>query len=294
MPFTKDQAVREVQEKLKTLQSLIHDIDCERKKSETTINNIHKNSKSNMQHKLKSLYKSGLIEAKREEDLLRQALDRIQEIRDIRNELRIQARNAGNKVTLRQGELMKLVSNLAKTLPLYISKPGEKVPSLCGCIPADPSYTAKPGVMVAALVKLSNAEKESDWILAEVVQYFHNSGKYEVVDIDAELKTKTKYKHVLSKRHIIPLPLYRANPQTDYHALYPKDTVVMALYPQTTVFYKGIVSQLPESATDEYSVLFEDTAYPSGYSPPYKVAQRYGRSRNFPHSNEFLSRFSSF
>lgn len=49
----------------------------------------------------------------------------------------------------------------------------------------------------------------------------------------------------------------------------------MALYPQTTCFYKAIVSQLPITAMDEYQVLFEDSTYADGFAPPLAVAQRY-------------------
>lgn len=42
------------------------------------------------QHKLKTLYKMGMNDAAQEENLLRQALSKIQEIRNIRNERRIQ------------------------------------------------------------------------------------------------------------------------------------------------------------------------------------------------------------
>lgn len=49
----------------------------------------------------------------------------------------------------------------------------------------------------------------------------------------------------------------------------------MALYPQTTCFYKAIVNQLPSTAQEEYVVLFEDATYADGYSPPLTVAQRY-------------------
>lgn len=51
--------------------------------------------------------------------------------------------------------------------------------------------------------------------------------------------------------------------------------LVMALYPQTTCFYKAIINNLPESATADYELLFEDASYPEGYSPPLMVAQRY-------------------
>lgn len=70
--------------------------------------------------------------------------------------------------------------------------------------------------MVAALVKVS--DKEENWILAEVVSYNSSTNKYEVDDIDEEDKDR----HVLSRRRVVPLPLMRANPETDPTALFPK------------------------------------------------------------------------
>lgn len=49
----------------------------------------------------------------------------------------------------------------------------------------------------------------------------------------------------------------------------------MALFPQTTCFYKALISKPPASHMDEYEVLFEDPTYPEGFSPPLYVAQRY-------------------
>lgn len=48
-----------------------------------------------------------------------------------------------------------------------------------------------------------------------------------------------------------------------------------ALYPQTTCFYKAIINQLPQTATEEYELLFEDASYADGFSPPLCVPQRY-------------------
>uniref|UniRef100_U5ET93 Putative saga-associated factor 29like protein n=1 Tax=Corethrella appendiculata TaxID=1370023 RepID=U5ET93_9DIPT len=278
MPLTSDQAAFQVQERLKLLRTLILDIENDRKRNEVNINNISRFNEriaseertSAIQHKLKSLYKVSLQDAIQEENLVRQALSKIQEIRNIRNERRIQARNAGNKETIRRGALMKMLQISAQTLPLFVSKPNEKIPALCGCIPADALYIAKSGDMVAALVKVM--DDEENWILAEVVQYLPSANKYEVDDIDEEQKER----HVLSKRRIVPLPLMRANPETDGAiALFPKGTTVMALYPQTTCFYKAVINQLPQTANEEYEVLFEDPTYADGYSPPLFVAQRY-------------------
>lgn len=265
MPLTAESAALQIQDHLKALQRLIHDIEDERRRCETNLNGIIRAQMSNLPaQKLKSLYKTGLQDASQEEFVIRQALARIQDIRNIRNERRIQARNAGNKEAIRRGAQLKMLKIMAQTFPLFVSKPGEKVPPLCGAVPAESNYIAKVGDLVAADVG-------EEWILAEIVQYLSGQNKYEVDDIDDEQKDR----HVLSKRKIIPLPLMRVNPETDGHALFPKDTQVLALYPQTTCFYKAIVCRLPQTSTEEYELLFEDSNYPSGYSPPFAVAQRY-------------------
>lgn len=71
--------------------------------------------------------------------------------------------------------------------------------------------------MVAALVKMTEADGE-DWILAEVVSFNHTTNKYEIDDILKEENQKER--HILSKRHVVPLPLMRANPETDPDALF--------------------------------------------------------------------------
>lgn len=114
---------------------------------------------------------------------------------------------------------MKMVQTSAQTLPLYVSKLGEKIPPLCGAVSAESSYVAKAGDMVAALVK--GADGEENWILAEVVSFLSGQNKYEVDDIDEEQKDR----HILSKCRVVPLPLMRANPETDSIALFPKGTM---------------------------------------------------------------------
>lgn len=277
MPFTADAAATQIQERLKNLYHLVHEIETQRVRSEHNLNNIMKSYEKvtpedkvspYYQQKLKAL-NAAISDSQQEEEILRKALGKINEIRAIRNERRIQARNAGNKETIRRGALMKMVLSSAQTIPLYVGKtPGAKPPPLCGAIPAEPTYIAKMGEMVAAFVKGS---EEEDWILAEVVQFNPTTNKYEVDDIDEEQKDR----HIVSRRRVVPLPLMRANPETDPHALFPKGSIVMALYPQTTCFYKAVVNQSPTTSTEEYEVLFEDANYASGYSPPLNVAQRY-------------------
>lgn len=114
---------------------------------------------------------------------------------------------------------MKMLEVSAKTLPLFVSKMGERIPPLCGANPAESSYIAKPGDMVAALVR--GLDDEENWILAEVVSFLPSQNKYEVDDIDEEQKDR----HILSKCRVVPLPLMRANPETDGAALFPKGTM---------------------------------------------------------------------
>lgn len=38
---------------------------------------------------------------------------------------------------------MKMLQSSAQTLPLWVGKPGEKAPSLCGAVPMEASYVAK-------------------------------------------------------------------------------------------------------------------------------------------------------
>ena len=147
---------------------------------------------------------------------------------------------------------------------------GSSPPPLCGCIAQSSDYVSKTGDKVAARVK--NQDDEENWILAEVVLYHPNTGIYDVDDIDAE---EGQERHHVKKDSIVPLPLWRANPLTDIEAIFPKDSIVLALYPQTTCFYRGIVSEAPRTPQSDYLILFEDSSYLEGYSPPLNVPQLY-------------------
>lgn len=125
---------------------------------------------------------------------------------------------------------------------------------------------------VSMTAATETVEEEENWILAEVVGFNQNTGRYEVDDVDAP---EGQERHSLGKRRVVPLPLWRANPLTDPQAIFPKDSFVLALYPQTTCFYRGIVYEAPQSPQDDYQILFEDNTYPEGYSPPLSVPQLY-------------------
>lgn len=161
------------------------------------------------------MYDTAIAEAEAEEKVIRQALEKIYEIHSLRNERRLQA--SGSKEAIRRGTLMKALQTWQ--LPMWMGKPREKPPPLCGAIPADATYVAEVRDMVAALQK--SPEGDENWILAEVVSYNASTGKYEVDDIDEEQKGR----FTLSRRRVIPLPKMRANPDTNPEALFKKDTI---------------------------------------------------------------------
>ena len=122
---------------------------------------------------------------------------------------------------MRKEEVMKMLFNVAKTLPLFVGKTGEKPPPLCGAIPADNSYIASKGTMVAANVKFFEEGKSvNNWILAEVIQFNPITNKYKIDDICEEKLSV----HEIQKNKIIPLPLTRADPKRNPEAFYPVET----------------------------------------------------------------------
>lgn len=275
-----------INDQLKKLFQSVQSVKRERERSQSNLNSIGKThdkmkndpGKPYFKHKLKQLYKSALQDCESESQSLQQCLDRIYEIRaTVRN----RPRKMGifsKETSIRRGALMKMLQSAAQTMPLFIPRTrDEKPPPLCGSIPADASHVAKPGDLVAALIKpppdTPATGDESNWILAEVVSYNANTGRYEIDDIDEV--DSSKKRHTLSRRRIVALPLFRVNPETDPDALFEKNSLILALYPQTTCFYRGIIGKVPETANEDYCILFEDNSYPEGYSPALPVPQRY-------------------
>ncbi|UXI20873.1 hypothetical protein NH340_JMT06816 [Sarcoptes scabiei] len=228
-------------------------------------------------------YQKTLQDLDKEDRAVQLALNLVKEIRDYSSsrQKKLQFTFKNKKSFLRRGQMIKMLNDCAHTLPLWIgSSPIEKPPPLCGAIPADLNYCLNIGDLVAALIptvndftKASNSNPNSshsgDWILAEVVHV--NGNRYEIDDIDEEQNER----HYLDRKSLIPLPLYRANPETNPEALFVRDTHVLALYPQTTCFYRGKVLRAPQQANSVYNILFVDHTYNEGFSPPMDVPQRY-------------------
>jgi len=278
---------------LEELHLLINQIQEERTRSADNLNNINK-THDKMRHdtkitsyfknKLKGLYNTAMADARTETDLIQQAMEKITAIKILRNEKVVGSSREGSsrpqfpeepRKGMRRGVLMSMLQQNAVHLPLWRGRTGESAPPLCGMIAADSNYVCRPGDHVAARVKVPDDEEQ--WILAEVASYNAATGKYDVDDIDyTEEDGKTgNERHQLSRRRIVPLPLWRADPTTNPEALFMPKQLVMALYPQTTCFYRALIHTAPKTQHEEYSVLFEDSSYADGYSPPLNAPQRY-------------------
>ncbi|GFY03337.1 SAGA-associated factor 29 [Trichonephila clavipes] len=123
--------------------------------------------------------------------------------------------------------------------------------------------------MVAAFVTVKH--KLNEWILAEVVDYNLDTEEFKVQDIDE----KQNSTYVAKRERVIPLPSWRANPIENPNAIFSKGTEILALYENTTCFYKGIVHEPPTTSIEPYQISFEDSDCPSGFSSPTSVTQKY-------------------
>lgn len=179
------QSALKIQTRLKELHKCVKEVEEARAASEPTlaaITEAHKRAEVELRVNrtdLRAKYDCGVKEALHEEELLRKALSKIYEIRDVRREMRIASKNAGNKETIRRGALMKMLASSAETIPLWVGRDSESPPPpLAGAIPPEPNYVASCGDMAAALVR--SPDGDENWILAEVVSFNPATGKYEV------------------------------------------------------------------------------------------------------------------
>lgn len=219
---------------------------------------VSQNSKA----KLIALYQTAQRQCENENVMLEQLLTNIQKIR----QHRVKHRMSGK---LSRGSLMVLLAQHAATLPLYIGTIDEHPPALVGAIPQLFDESIAVGFLVAAFV-------EDDWILAEVKSQF-SSKKYLIRDIDDDAEDVNEGNKCLtiSADRVIALPHYRADPRRHAHALFPRGAIVLALYPQTTCFYKGVVETPPVGPNDDYFIAFDDSTFTTGYSPTLPVPQLY-------------------
>uniref|UniRef100_A0A7S4BC18 SGF29 C-terminal domain-containing protein n=1 Tax=Chrysotila carterae TaxID=13221 RepID=A0A7S4BC18_CHRCT len=156
--------------------------------------------------------------------------------------------------------------------------------ALCGAVPPAPNYQIPERAKVMA--RTSQKVSMDDWILAMVLRYNAASNKYVVLDVDASdevdrnLAGASSRQHTLSSKLVHPLPLTEPSVYTSYNE-YQQGQLVLALYPDTTCFYRAYVntppSQCPLNSQQrrDYLIEFEDENEASGRSEPMRVPQKY-------------------
>ena len=85
--------------------------------------------------------------------------------------------------------------------------------------------------------------------------------------------------HQVPARFVLPLPLTEPSVYTAFNE-FSRGVWVLALYPDTTCFYKALVHTAPSSMMGsppprDYLVEFEDESEASGKSEPMRVPQKY-------------------
>ncbi|GFT54326.1 SAGA-associated factor 29 [Nephila pilipes] len=213
-----------------------------------------------------AMYKKELNNTKLEIERVKQALELISEMQKACIDTISSTLTDSSKDTSQE---MVAFKEMAETLPLFVAENEEEVPPLCGAIQPGDDYVAKAGDMVAAFVTVKHRLHE--WILATVIDYNPDTEEYKIQDIDE----KQNSTYITKREKVIPLPSKRGNPIENPNAIFSKGSEILALYENTTCFYKGIVHEPPTTPIEPYQISFEDSDCASGFSSPTNVPQKY-------------------
>jgi SAGA-associated factor 29 len=129
-------------------------------------------------------------------------------------------------------------------------------------------YAARPGEHVAA--KVTRTDENGSWILASVQRFYPETDTYDVQDEDDTSKLiRLPWSHVMRL-------------STGTEGCFKKGADCMAIFPETTSFYKAKISKAPvwklehnEPIVKEIIVRFEDDEDGSGKTPHRRVPSRY-------------------
>lgn len=131
-------------------------------------------------------------------------------------------------------------------------------------------WAARPGEQVAA--KVTRTDENGSWILASVQRFYADTDTYDVQDEDDTSKLiRLPFTHVM-----------RLSSGTE--GCFRKNTDCMAIFPETTSFYRAKISKAPVWKLDHRTGLpmvremickFEDDEDAAGHTPHRRVPSRY-------------------
>uniref|UniRef100_A0A0N5C7F9 SGF29 C-terminal domain-containing protein n=1 Tax=Strongyloides papillosus TaxID=174720 RepID=A0A0N5C7F9_STREA len=105
----------------------------------------------------------------------------------------------------------------------------------------------------------------------KVNERYPENSKYYIVDVEDRRKKGQWF----LRGELYPLPKYKADPVCHRHAIFRKNTRVLAMYPQTTCFFNAIVLKKPKRSKDKYTLIFENDAQKDDWSEPMEVPQAF-------------------
>ncbi|KAG0228096.1 SAGA HAT/Core module component [Actinomortierella wolfii] len=183
------------------------------------------------------LYREGIEKTHEEKVTIQRALENL----SILIALREPSDAAENKRKKRKIEAEGLLISNSKKIRRYSGADSN------GIIPV--------GQQVAARTP-KDKNKQEEWILARVLQYSSEKNKYAVEDDEADESGK-KMRYYLPARSVIMIA-----DDDDPLPEFPVGHTILALYPSTTCFYKGVVAQPPSKLKDTshptYRIKFDD------------------------------------
>lgn len=202
---------------------------------------------------LQSLYRSALTNTEQELDLLSAANAVLSNAIALRESRTVEKRTSS------------MINSLDSDLPFWPDTCPGSVGSLVGATRLDEGLKITAGHQVAANLPAGGGH-EHKWILGIVVKI--EKDKYIVEDIVAEASSKERYSLPASK--VIPLPHWIPPPGIPGTFFAPQEEV-LAMYPQTSCFYRAVVHEPPTADRPlSYKLHFYDDDYEDG-SVQYQV-----------------------
>ena len=157
---------------------------------------------------------------------------------------------------------------------LPVAERGQENEPLVGAVAAPLDYTVPPQTKVAA-----RPPGQKEWLLCTVQSANPIVGKYVVDDDDEpEVAGAPHEQYQVISRCVLPLPLYEPQAFTPYNE-HRMGATVLALYPDTTCFYKAWVytppSERRHAVPRDYMIEFEDEDEQTGRGEPTRVPIKY-------------------
>uniref|UniRef100_A0A0K0E8U7 SGF29 C-terminal domain-containing protein n=1 Tax=Strongyloides stercoralis TaxID=6248 RepID=A0A0K0E8U7_STRER len=170
---------------------------------------------------------------------------------------------------VKTADFLRSLNLYGELLPPYIPKDHAQVIEGVGGIPySKDSILTEESFVVAYINNM--------WCLGMVKQCKINAqnlelSTYYVVDVEDRERPGSWY----LRDKLTPLPKYKADPICHSHALFERNTIVIAMYPQTTCFFKAIVLEKPSRFKDKYILTFENDASKNEWSEKMIIPQAF-------------------